>query len=77
MWGDETSLVSAHNVHFLNCPHRQAFPQHEQLQQQYADKVHPEPYNSPFKDGSVKNVVADPDVPHGCDATSSEYDPRQ
>lgn len=52
----------------------QAFPQHEQLQQQYADKVHPERYNSPLKDSSVRNVVADPDVPRGFDVNSSEYD---
>ncbi|XP_050378090.1 uncharacterized protein LOC126795292 [Argentina anserina] len=55
-------------------PSAHVFPQQEQLQQQYADKVHPEPYSSPFKDGSIENVVADPDVPPGCDANSSEFD---
>ncbi|XP_062158893.1 uncharacterized protein LOC133866398 isoform X2 [Alnus glutinosa] len=46
----------------------------EQLQQQYCDKIHSEPYNCLFKDGSVKSVVPDPDVPHGCDANSPEFD---
>ncbi|VVA32330.1 PREDICTED: CCR4-NOT mRNAion complex subunit [Prunus dulcis] len=55
-------------------PSVHAFPQHEQLQQQYADKVHPERYNSPLKDSSVRNVVADPDVPRGFDVNSSEFD---
>ncbi|KAH7534116.1 hypothetical protein FEM48_Zijuj04G0203100 [Ziziphus jujuba var. spinosa] len=55
-------------------PSLHAFPQLEQLKQQYCDKVHPEPYNCPFKDGSVKNVVPDPDVPRGCDPNSSELD---
>ncbi|KAF3444195.1 hypothetical protein FNV43_RR13885 [Rhamnella rubrinervis] len=55
-------------------PSLHAFPQLEQLQQQYCDTVHPEPYNCPFKDGSVKNVVPDPDVPRGCDPNSSEFD---
>ena len=62
---------------FINCWNCQAFPQYEQLQQQYADKVHPEPYSSPFKNGSIRNVVADPDLPRGCDANSPEYDAWQ
>ncbi|KAM2698258.1 hypothetical protein EV1_037288 [Malus domestica] len=55
-------------------PSVHAFPEQEQLQQQYADKVHPDRFISPFKDGSVRNVVADPDVPHGCDVNSLEFD---
>jgi hypothetical protein len=56
-------------------PSVHSFPQCEQLQQQYCDKIHPEPYNCLFKDGSVKSVVPDPDVPNGCDANSLEYEP--
>ncbi|KAK2973865.1 hypothetical protein RJ640_029681 [Escallonia rubra] len=52
----------------------EAFPQREQLQQQFCAKVHPEPFNCLFKDSSVKNVVPDPDVPRGCDASSPEFD---
>ncbi|XP_009378391.2 CCR4-NOT transcription complex subunit 11 [Pyrus x bretschneideri] len=55
-------------------PSVHAFPQHEQLQQQYADKVHPERFISPFKDASIRSVVADPDVPRGCDVNSLEFD---
>ncbi|KAK2980172.1 hypothetical protein RJ640_029719, partial [Escallonia rubra] len=55
-------------------PSLQAFPQREQLQQQFCAKVHPEPFNCLFKDSSVKNVVPDPDVPRGCDASSPEFD---
>ncbi|KAI9164732.1 hypothetical protein LWI28_001035 [Acer negundo] len=51
-----------------------SFPQREQLQQQYCDKVHPEPYNSSHINVSVKNVLPDPDVPHGCDANSPEFE---
>ncbi|XWS29968.1 hypothetical protein CRYUN_Cryun24cG0076700 [Craigia yunnanensis] len=52
----------------------QTFPQREQLQQQYFEKVHPEPYACFLKNTSVKNVLADPDVPCGCDANSAELD---
>ncbi|KAJ4727367.1 CCR4-NOT transcription complex subunit 11 [Melia azedarach] len=55
-------------------PASHTFPQREQLQQQYCDKVHPEPYNSTYRNASVKNVFPDPDVPHGCDANSPEFD---
>ncbi|XVF58908.1 hypothetical protein PTKIN_Ptkin07bG0103700 [Pterospermum kingtungense] len=55
-------------------PSSQTFPQREQLQQQYFEKVHPEPYSSILKNASVRNVLADPDVPHGCDANSAELD---
>ncbi|XP_030941212.1 CCR4-NOT transcription complex subunit 11 isoform X2 [Quercus lobata] len=55
-------------------PSMHSFPQCEQLQQQYCDKIHPEPYNCLFKDGSVRSVVPDPDVPSGCDANSIEFD---
>ncbi|OAY34164.1 CCR4-NOT transcription complex subunit 11 isoform X1 [Manihot esculenta] len=51
-----------------------AFPQYEQLQQQYCDKVHSEQYNSFFKNAAVKNVVPDPDLPQSCDANSQEFD---
>ncbi|TXG60194.1 hypothetical protein EZV62_014767 [Acer yangbiense] len=51
-----------------------SFPQREQLQQQYCDKVHPEPYNSSHINVSVKKVLPDPDVPHGCDANSPEFE---
>ncbi|XP_040996381.1 CCR4-NOT transcription complex subunit 11 isoform X2 [Juglans microcarpa x Juglans regia] len=50
------------------------FPKHEQLQQQYCVKIPPEPYNCLCKDGSVKSLVPDPDVPLGCDANSPEFD---
>ncbi|TKY53762.1 CCR4-NOT transcription complex subunit 11 [Spatholobus suberectus] len=52
------------------------FPPLDQLKQQYSDKVHLEPYHCLFKDGSVKNVVPDPDVPPSCDADSLEFDLR-
>ncbi|XP_022750845.1 CCR4-NOT transcription complex subunit 11-like isoform X4 [Durio zibethinus] len=55
-------------------PSSQAFPQGEQLQQQYLEKHHPEPYACLLKNTSVKNVLADPDVPHGCDANPAELD---
>ena len=55
-------------------PHSQAFPQLEQLQQLYINKVHPEPFKCLFKNTCVKNVIPDPDMPHGCDENSPEYD---
>ncbi|GKV25417.1 hypothetical protein SLEP1_g34860 [Rubroshorea leprosula] len=54
-------------------PSSHAFPQREQLQQQYCDKVHPEPYTSTFKIAAIRNVLSDPDVPFGCDANSPEF----
>ncbi|KAJ7970083.1 CCR4-NOT transcription complex subunit 11 [Quillaja saponaria] len=51
-----------------------AFPQLEQLQQQFSCKLHEEPYHFLFKDVATKNVVPDPDVPYGCDANSPEFD---
>lgn len=59
---------------FLSPFNIQSFPQREQLQQQYCGKGQPEPFKCLFKDNSVKNVVPDPDVPHGCNSNSSEYD---
>ncbi|XP_057972019.1 uncharacterized protein LOC131160389 isoform X2 [Malania oleifera] len=53
-------------------PH--AFPQREQLQQQYCEKVLPEPYSCLFKNAYVKSVVPDPDVPAGCNANSPEFE---
>ncbi|CAL5368936.1 unnamed protein product [Camellia sinensis] len=50
------------------------FPQREQLQQQYHNKVHAEPFSCLFKDTCVKNVVPDPDIPHGCDENSPEFE---
>ncbi|PON35589.1 CCR4-NOT transcription complex subunit [Parasponia andersonii] len=55
-------------------PSMHTFPQRAQLEQEFYDKVYPEPYSCPFKDGSVKNVVPDPDLPCGCDSNSSEFD---
>ncbi|MED6148393.1 hypothetical protein PIB30_052783 [Stylosanthes scabra] len=52
------------------------FPPVDQLQQQFSDKVHPESYHSLFKDGSIKNVVPDPDVPPNCNADSAEFELR-
>ncbi|GLT41572.1 hypothetical protein SLA2020_156250 [Shorea laevis] len=50
-----------------------AFPQGEQLQQQYCDKVHSEPFTSIFKIAAIKNVLSDPDVPCGCYANAPEF----
>lgn len=55
----------------------QDFPSLDQLKQQFSDKVNQEPYHHLFKDGFVKNVVPDPDVPPNCDTDSSEYGPVQ
>ncbi|EOX92770.1 Uncharacterized protein TCM_001652 isoform 1 [Theobroma cacao] len=55
-------------------PSSQTFPQQEQLQQQYFEKVHPEPYSCLLKNTAVKNVLADPDLPCGCDANSADLD---
>ncbi|KAM7513909.1 hypothetical protein LguiA_003492 [Lonicera macranthoides] len=55
-------------------PSLRAFPPREHLQQQYCDKIDPEPFKCLFRDISVKNVVADPDVPRGCDENSPEFD---
>ncbi|GAU41498.1 hypothetical protein TSUD_13800 [Trifolium subterraneum] len=52
------------------------FPSLDQLKLQFSDKVHQEPYHGLFKDGFVKNVVPDPDVPPNCDTASSEFDRR-
>lgn len=52
------------------------FPSLDQLKQQFSDKVNQEPYHHLFKDGFVKNVVPDPDVPPNCDTDSSEFDQR-
>ncbi|KAL8126560.1 uncharacterized protein LOC141720940 isoform X2 [Apium graveolens] len=51
-----------------------AFPLREQLQQQFCDKINPEPHYCLFKSTSVKNVIPDPDLPRGCDFDSSEFD---
>ncbi|KAK6923538.1 CCR4-NOT transcription complex subunit 11 [Dillenia turbinata] len=55
-------------------PSSLVFPQFEQLQQQYSDKVYPEPYKCLLKNASVKNVISDPDLSLGCDANSPEFD---
>lgn len=55
-------------------PSSHAFPLREQLQQQFCDEIHPEPFNSLFKNTTVKNVVPDPDIPLGCDVASLEFD---
>ncbi|EHA8589751.1 CCR4-NOT transcription complex subunit 11 [Cocos nucifera] len=46
--------------------------QREQLQKQHCDGTQAEPYKSIFRAAAVKNVIPDPDVPHGCDANSSD-----
>ncbi|XP_010247551.1 PREDICTED: CCR4-NOT transcription complex subunit 11 isoform X2 [Nelumbo nucifera] len=53
-------------------PSSHVFLQREQLQKQHFDKVQPEPYNCLFRGAAVKNVIPDPDLPHGCDANSPE-----
>ncbi|CAH9123328.1 unnamed protein product [Cuscuta epithymum] len=55
-------------------PSRHTFPQREQLQQQYGGKALPEKYNFLFKSNTVSNIIPDPDVPHGCDSSSAEFD---
>ncbi|KAF8404031.1 hypothetical protein HHK36_008907 [Tetracentron sinense] len=55
-------------------PSSHVFLQREQLEKQFCDRVHPEPYNCLFRDSAVKNVVPDPDVPRGCDANSPELE---
>ncbi|XAR69646.1 hypothetical protein NMG60_11001327 [Bertholletia excelsa] len=55
-------------------PSSLVFPQREQMQQQYCNKVHPQPFICLFKNNYVKNVVPDPDVPPGCDENSPEFD---
>ncbi|KAH8512311.1 hypothetical protein Peur_052996 [Populus x canadensis] len=55
-------------------PSVHAFPSRQHLQHQYGDEVHLEADNSLFKNISLKNIVPDPDVPHGCDANSQELD---
>lgn len=59
--------------YFVSSAYCQSFPERERLQLKYCDKVHLEPYNSQYKNAAVKNVLPDPDVPRGCDATSLEY----
>ncbi|KAE8651994.1 CCR4-NOT transcription complex subunit 11 [Cucumis sativus] len=55
-------------------PSLHAFPQLEQLQQQFCDKVPAQSFDCLLKDCSVRSVVPDPDVPLGCDANSAELD---
>ncbi|KAG7011101.1 CCR4-NOT transcription complex subunit 11 [Cucurbita argyrosperma subsp. argyrosperma] len=55
-------------------PSLHAFPQLEQLQQQFCDKAQGQSFDCFLKDCSVRNVVPDPDVPLGCDANSAEFD---
>ncbi|KAF8389208.1 hypothetical protein HHK36_025901 [Tetracentron sinense] len=55
-------------------PSSHVFLQREQLEKQFCDRVHPEPYKCLFRDSAVKNVVPDPDVPRGCDANSPELE---
>ncbi|EEF44542.1 conserved hypothetical protein [Ricinus communis] len=72
--GKEFLKISAANYIKNFDPSAHVFPQRDQLQQQYCDKVHSEPYNCLFKNAAVKNIVADPDVPHSCNANSQEFD---
>nr|GEX08058.1 CCR4-Not transcription complex subunit 11 [Tanacetum cinerariifolium] len=46
-------------------PSSHSFPSPDQLQQQYRNKTHPEPFNCYFKNAAIKNVIPDPDVPRG------------
>ncbi|XP_038901186.1 CCR4-NOT transcription complex subunit 11 isoform X2 [Benincasa hispida] len=55
-------------------PSLHAFPQLEQLQQQFCDKVQAQSFDCFLKDCSVRSVVPDPDVPLGCDSNSTEFD---
>ncbi|KAF5751749.1 CCR4-NOT transcription complex subunit 11 [Tripterygium wilfordii] len=78
------SVVSSSSKEFLEQPATgyitgfdpsgHVFPKREQLLQQYSDKVYPELYKGLYSTASVKNVVADPDLPRGCDANSPEFD---
>ncbi|KAL3524655.1 hypothetical protein ACH5RR_013027, partial [Cinchona calisaya] len=54
-------------------PSSHTFPLREQLQQQYCSKGHPES-NSSLLRNLVKNTLPNPDVPHGCDKNSPEFD---
>ncbi|WCJ21930.1 CCR4-NOT transcription complex subunit 11 [Euphorbia peplus] len=72
--GREFLKLSAANYIDVFDPSAHVFPQREQLQQQYCDKVHSETYGCLFKNAVVKNVVRDPDVPLNCDANSQEFD---
>ncbi|KAL3655130.1 hypothetical protein CASFOL_000916 [Castilleja foliolosa] len=51
-----------------------SFPTREQLEQQYCGNTLSKHFKSYFKDHAVRNVVHDPDVPHGCNSMSSEFD---
>ncbi|GAA0165104.1 hypothetical protein LIER_20591 [Lithospermum erythrorhizon] len=55
-------------------PSSQVFPPHGQLQQQYCGKMQSDLFSSFFKSKSTENVIRDPDVPHGCDSNSPEFD---
>ncbi|CDP15713.1 unnamed protein product [Coffea canephora] len=54
-------------------PSSHTFPPREQLQQQYYSEVGPELVGSLFRN-RVMNILPDPDVPHGCDINSTEFD---
>uniref|UniRef100_A0A2P2L0S3 CCR4-NOT transcription complex subunit 11 n=1 Tax=Rhizophora mucronata TaxID=61149 RepID=A0A2P2L0S3_RHIMU len=72
--GNEFLKQSVANYIKVFDPSAHAFPQQEQLQHQYCDKVHPEPHKCLFEDVSMKNIILDPDVPPNCDASSQEFD---
>ncbi|KAI4378839.1 hypothetical protein MLD38_016265 [Melastoma candidum] len=55
-------------------PSLHVLPQVEELRQKYLNTAHSETFKCFFKDNAVKNVLADPDVPLGCDVNSSEFD---
>ncbi|CAL1408620.1 unnamed protein product [Linum trigynum] len=55
-------------------PSAHVLPQREQLEHQYGDKVHPQSNSNLIRGTSVKNIVADPDVPNGCEADLQELD---
>jgi len=74
--GSTNSVLKLSAADFIKSfdPSSLVLPQREQLQKQYCNTGHPEPYNCLFKNTSVKNVVPDPDLPHGCDQNSPEFE---
>ncbi|PKA57162.1 hypothetical protein AXF42_Ash002466 [Apostasia shenzhenica] len=53
-------------------PSSYTLSQREQLQMKYNNGIQSVPYSSIFRAASVKNVIPDPDIPHGCDSMPSE-----
>ncbi|KAG5565636.1 hypothetical protein RHGRI_001523 [Rhododendron griersonianum] len=74
--GSNNSVLKLSAADFIKSfdPSSLALPQREQLQKQYCNIAHPEPFNCLFKNACVKNVVPDPDLPPGCDPNSQEFE---